>query len=58
MSAILLLKKIFGSANDRTVKKYLKTVDQINHLEDKLSVLSDEELIARTEWFKRPLGKR
>ncbi|MCK9372133.1 MAG: preprotein translocase subunit SecA [Sulfuricurvum sp.] len=39
-----LVGKIFGTKNDREIKKYIKRVGQINALESKYSVLSDEEL--------------
>jgi preprotein translocase subunit SecA len=38
------LTKVFGTANDRLVKKYLKRVKQINDLEEKYEKLSDDEL--------------
>ncbi|CAM4045566.1 preprotein translocase subunit SecA [Campylobacter armoricus] len=39
-----IFKAIFGTKNDREVKKYLKRVAQINALEPKYQNLSDEEL--------------
>lgn len=39
-----LVGKIFGTQNDREIKKYIKRVAQINALETKYSVLSDLEL--------------
>ena len=38
-----LARKIFGSANDRRVRKYQPRVDAINALEQELEALSDEE---------------
>lgn len=52
-----VLKKIFGSANDRIVKQYAKTVQKINDLEPALSQLSDDELKARTGWLKERLAQ-
>ncbi|MFT3785541.1 MAG: hypothetical protein QM770_05180 [Tepidisphaeraceae bacterium] len=51
MSTILAktLTKIFGSRNDRLVKRYRKIVDSINALEPKISKLTDEQLRARTQ---------
>lgn len=46
------LKAIFGTKNDREVKKYLKRVVQINALEGKYQNLSDDELKAEFEKFK------
>jgi preprotein translocase subunit SecA len=42
------IKKIFGTANDRILKKFSPYVDQINALEAQMANLSDEELRART----------
>jgi len=39
-----MLKKIFGSKNDRIVKGYMKRAQQINKLEDNYKNLSDDEL--------------
>ncbi len=47
-----LLKKIFGSRNDRLIRQYTQTVRAINALEPKISALSDEALKAKTVEFK------
>src|SRR6185369_17085384 len=47
-----LLKKIFGSRNDRLIKQYLQTVKRINALEPSLQGLSDEQLRAKTDEFR------
>ena len=47
-----LLKKIFGSRNERLLKQFRKTVLVINGLEADLKKLSDDELKAKTEQFK------
>ncbi|WP_032113800.1 preprotein translocase subunit SecA [Candidatus Paracaedibacter symbiosus] len=49
-------KKIFGSANDRLVKRYFKIVEKINKFEDKYASMSDEELQAQTGLFKERLA--
>ncbi|MCF6340370.1 MAG: preprotein translocase subunit SecA [Sulfurimonas sp.] len=36
--------KIFGTSNDRELKKYIKIIDNINALESKYQALSDDEL--------------
>ncbi len=41
-----LLGKVFGTSNDRELKKYLKKVKLINSLESKYQLMSDEELKA------------
>lgn len=50
------LNKIFGSSNSRKLKKLHKTVHQINSFESALQPLSDEELRAKTEEFKKRFG--
>ncbi len=45
----LLFTKLFGSRNERIIKKMGKVVDQINALEDTIKALSDEDLKAQTE---------
>ncbi|MGH1419340.1 MAG: preprotein translocase subunit SecA [Hyphomicrobiaceae bacterium] len=45
--------KIFGSSNDRKVRPYRARVEAINALEDELAKLSDEQLRARTDEFRR-----
>ena len=48
-----LLKKIFGSRNDRLIKQYTQTVRRINALEAGIAALSDEALRAKTDEFKK-----
>ncbi|MBA4161203.1 MAG: preprotein translocase subunit SecA [Novosphingobium sp.] len=50
-----IAKRIFGSSNDRYVVKLQKTVTQINAYEPTLEALSDEELKAQTDKFRRQL---
>lgn len=47
------IKKLFGSAQERTVKKYFHIIKNINAAEEKLHGLSDEELRAKTDEFKQ-----
>ena len=47
-----LLKKVFGSRNDRLLKRYTQSVRATNALEPALQKLSDDDLRARTERFK------
>ncbi|MDR0775621.1 MAG: preprotein translocase subunit SecA [Azonexus sp.] len=48
-----LLKKIFGSRNERLIKQYSQTVKRINALEPTLQGLSDEQLRAKTDEFRQ-----
>ena len=52
-----LLKKIFGSRNDRLIKQYAAAVRQINALEAGISALSDDALRAKTDEFKGRVAK-
>ncbi|MBA1276034.1 preprotein translocase subunit SecA [Stutzerimonas azotifigens] len=52
-----LLKKLFGSKNEREVKRMLKAVQAVNALEEQMISLSDEQLRGKTEEFKARLGK-
>ena len=45
--------KIFGSSNDRRVKGYRSRVEAINAMEPEVAKLTDDELRARTEDFRR-----
>jgi preprotein translocase subunit SecA len=50
-----LARKLFGSANDRLIKQYQKTVDIINQLEPEFEALDDDALKAKTNEFKERL---
>ncbi len=50
-----ILKKIFGSRNERLIKRLSKTVAQINQFEPDLQQLSDEALSEKTTDFRRRL---
>ncbi|WP_038822056.1 preprotein translocase subunit SecA, partial [Pseudomonas syringae] len=52
-----LLKKLFGSKNEREVKRMLKTVQIVNAFEEQMVALSDEQLRAKTEEFKARIAK-
>src|SRR5260370_10431398 len=47
----LVARKIFGSKNDRELKRLRPDVDEINRLEPEISALSDDELRSKiAEW--------
>ncbi|MDH1631477.1 preprotein translocase subunit SecA [Pseudomonas mosselii] len=52
-----LLKKLFGSKNEREIKRMLKTVSTVNAFEEKMVALSDEQLRGKTAEFKERLAK-
>jgi len=48
-----LLRKVFGTRNDRILKRLQKNVNKINLLEPDLEKLSDDQLRARTDEFRK-----
>lgn len=54
---IKLLTKVFGSSNDRTLRRMRKVVDVINKMEPDFEKLSDDELKAKTNEFRERLKK-
>ncbi|MBI3525808.1 MAG: preprotein translocase subunit SecA [Betaproteobacteria bacterium] len=48
-----LLKKIFGSRNDRLIRQYAQFVNKINVLEPAMQALGDEQLRGKSEEFRR-----
>ncbi|PIE56197.1 MAG: preprotein translocase subunit SecA [Desulfobulbus propionicus] len=51
------LTKVFGSKNDRIIKRMRQTVSRINDLESTVEPLNDDELAARTVMFKERVAK-
>jgi preprotein translocase subunit SecA len=51
-----LLTKVFGSKNERELKKIQPVVEKINALEPRIQAMSDEELKAQTQRFKDRLN--
>ncbi len=51
-----LLTRIFGSRNDRVVRGMRKTVARINELEPSFQALTDAELLAKTDEFRKRLA--
>lgn len=52
-----VLKKIFGSRNDRVLKRMSRVVAQINALEPSVAPLTDDELRAKTTGFKERVAQ-
>jgi preprotein translocase subunit SecA len=50
-----ILKKIVGTKNDRELKRYSFILEEVNKLEPLIMSLSDEELRAKTPYFKEKL---
>ena len=52
-----ILKTIFGSRNDRVIRRMRKVADRINTLEPGIAALSDADLRAKTDEFKNRLAQ-
>src|SRR6476620_6328495 len=50
-----VLTLMFGSRNERLLKKYHQIVDKVNDLEKKIQPMTDEQLKARTEEMREGL---
>lgn len=50
-----IAKKLFGTENDRKLKKLRPIVERINALEPQMEAMSDEQLKAQTDLFKKRL---
>ncbi|UCG11319.1 MAG: preprotein translocase subunit SecA [Deltaproteobacteria bacterium] len=51
------IKKIFGTKNERDLKRLAPMVDQVNEFETKMRSLNDAELAAATERFRESLDQ-
>ncbi|HGN2270487.1 TPA: preprotein translocase subunit SecA [Proteus mirabilis] len=52
-----IITKIFGSRNERAIRRMRKVVAQINQLEPEFEKLTDDELKAKTDEFRERLKK-
>lgn len=52
-----VMRAVFGTRNERMVKRYLRVVDEVNSYEDQIRRLSDQELRDRTEPMRKRLDK-
>jgi preprotein translocase subunit SecA len=52
-----LIRKVFGSANDRLIKRITPLVERINELEPEFMPLSDADLRGKTVAFRERLAK-
>jgi len=53
-----LVAKVFGTQNEREIKRLMPRVEAINALEPAMQKLSDEELRGKTEEFRRRIQER
>jgi preprotein translocase subunit SecA len=51
-----LIAKVFGTSNERAVKRLMPTVRRINELEPSIQALSDEDLRAKTAEFRQRIA--
>src|ERR1700722_15601604 len=51
-----VISKVFGTSNERAVKRMLPLVEQINALEPAIAALSDEELRGKTAEFRQRIN--
>ena len=54
---VKILEKIFGTRNERELKRLFSIVEEINSFEPEISKFSDEKLKAKTEEFRERLSK-
>jgi preprotein translocase subunit SecA len=54
----VLIAKVFGTKNERELKRLMPRVDAINVLEPTMQKLSDQQLRAKTEEFRRQIQER
>ena len=47
-----MAKKVFGTRNERLVKRYLRIVEEVSEREAAVRVMTDEELRSQTQLFK------
>ena len=52
-----LSKKIFGSSNDRIIKKILPIVEKVNELEVSYEKFTDQDIISKTKELKDLVSK-
>ena len=52
-----IFKALFGTNNDRIIKKLKKEVEKINNLEDVIVECSDMELQSKTEFFRHSISQ-
>ena len=53
---INMMKKMFGTKNDRELKRLFRLVDEINALEPTIAPLDDRQLAAKSAEFKKRLA--
>ncbi len=54
---INIVNKLFGSIKSNSIKKHASFVEKVNKLEEEISILSDQELKNKTNYFKNEFNK-
>ena len=52
------MAKVFGTSNEREIKRLMPQVERINALEPEMKQLSDEQLRAKTDEFRKRIRER
>ncbi len=52
-----VISKVFGTSNERAIKRMMPLVQQINALEPEISALTDEQLRAKTAEFRQRIAE-
>jgi len=52
-----ILKKIIGTKNDRELKRLSLLLDEVNAFEADMAELTDDELRAKTDYFRQKLAE-
>ena len=53
-----LMAKVFGTSNEREMKRLMPLVERVNALEPEMKQLSDEQLRAKTDEFRQRIRER
>ena len=52
-----IAKKVFGTVNDRRVRATRPLVERINAMEPEFEALSDREIVAKTEEYRKRVAE-
>ena len=52
------MAKVFGTSNEREIKRLMPLVERINALEPEIKQLGDEQLRAKTDEFRKRIQER
>lgn len=52
-----ILKRVFGTASDREIKKLIPIIEEINSIGESFKSISDKELLVKSEGYKKKIGE-